>query len=73
MPHAATAKGKSGLEERPFEGSAWNTPPLVIFILSLSLLLPPFLLPLLLLTTAHPHLLSLFAPGQLAGEELVVG
>ena len=45
---------------------------LVIFILSPSLLLPPFLLPLLLLTTAHPHLLSLFAPGQLAGEELVV-
>ena len=73
--HTATAKGKSGLEERPFEGSAWKTsPPLVIFILSPSLLLPPFLLPLLLLTTtAHPHLLSLFAPGQLAGEELVVG
>ena len=75
MPHAATAKGKSGLGERPFEGSAWKTPPpLVIFILSPSLLLPPFLLPLLLLTTtAHPHLLSLFAPGQLAGEELLVG
>ena len=24
--HTATAKGKSGLEERPFEGWAWKTP-----------------------------------------------
>ena len=67
------SKGKSGLEERPFEGSAWNTPPLAGYLYLVPLLLPPFLLPLLLLTTAHPHLLSLFAPGQLAGEELVVG
>ena len=57
---------------RPFEGSAWNTPPLAGYLYLVPLLLPPFLLPLPLLTTAHPHLLSLFAPGQLAGEELVV-
>ena len=30
--HTATAKGKSGLEERPFEGSAWNTPPLAGYL-----------------------------------------
>ena len=72
--HAAAAKGslawrRGHLRARLGTPHHW----LVIFILSPSLLLPPFLLPLLLLTTAHPHLLSLFAPGQLAGEELVVG
>ena len=64
------AWGRGHLRARLGRPHRW----LVIFILSPSLLLPPFLLPLLLLTTtAHPHLLSLFAPGQLAGEEVVVG
>ena len=76
MPHAATAKGKSGLGERPFEGSAWKTPPLAGYLYLVPLPAPsalssrsspPYT------TTAYPHLLSLFAPGQLAGEELMVG
>ena len=30
--HAATAKGKSGLGERPFEGWAWKTSPLAGYL-----------------------------------------